>query len=94
MTIEKLVKNSTPFVVPKGSVPYAQQTIISPYNDPVYLTSTTSHSNTLIILTLSSPVMSCGVIISSVFNMHGFCPVIPVVLLADCADFSTHGCIC
>jgi len=54
MTIEKFVKNSPPFVVPKGSVPYAQQPIISLYNEPVYLTSTTSHSKTLIILIFPS----------------------------------------
>jgi hypothetical protein len=29
----------------------------------------------------------------SVLNMHVFCPMIPVVILAHCADFSTHGCI-
>jgi len=52
--MERLDKNSPPFVAPKGSVPYAQQPIISPYNEAVYLTSTTSHRNTLIILILSS----------------------------------------
>jgi hypothetical protein len=31
---------------------------------------------------------------SSFLNMHVFCPLIPVVILAHCADFSTHGCIC
>jgi len=64
MTIEHFVKNSPPFVVPKGSVPYAKQSIIGLYNEPVCLTSTTSHSNTSVILILPSQLQTTSYEIS------------------------------
>jgi len=38
--------------------------------------------------------MPYGIMLFIYINMHAFCPLAPVVILAHCADFSAFGWLC
>ena len=46
------------------------------------------------LLTLPAPWCHMASCFSSVLNMHAFCSLAPVVILAHCADFSAFGWLC